>query len=176
MAVRTQKIMSEDLQVGMFVSGIDRPWRETPFPIQGFHVESRGQLEKLQHLCKWVYVDVRRSRTLGKFKPQQQEYSFVSDYFEEHQRKSGREIINLRIRTMQNDHPYRSVASLNSELRQARRIHRRIRDRIHRVLASVSKNGNLSVDQLRNVSSDLVNSVIRNPDAFTYLSRIETGR
>ena len=174
MAVRTQKIMSEDLQVGMFVSGIDRPWRETPFPIQGFHVESRGQLEKLQHLCKWVYVDVRRSRTLGKFKPQQQEYSFVSDYFEEHQRKSGREIINLRIRTMQNDHPYRSVASLNSELRQARRIHRRIRDRIHRVLASVGKNGNLSLDQLRNVSSDLVNCVIRNPDAFTYLSRIET--
>lgn len=174
MSVRTQKITAEDLQLGMFVSGIDRPWRETPFPIQGFHIEDRAQLEKLQHLCKWVYVDVRRSRSLGKLRPAAQEFSFVSEHFEEKQRQNGREIINLRIRTLQNDHPYKALTSLDRELRQARRIHRRIKSRIRKVLGSAADDGRLSLDRLRDVSFDLVNSVIRNPDAFAYLSRIES--
>lgn len=174
MAVRTQKVTAEDLQIGMFVSGIDRPWRETPFPIQGFHIEDRTQLEKLQHLCKWVYVDVRRSRALGKLRPQAQEFSFVSEHFEEKQRRNGREIINLRIRTIQNDHPYKSLTSLDSELKQARKVHRRIKDRIRKVLGSAADDGRLSLEQLRSVSFELVNSVIRNPDAFAYLSRIES--
>lgn len=173
MAVRTQKVFADDLQLGMFVSGIDRPWRETPFPIQGFHIENREQLEKLQHLCKWVYVDVRRSRAGLKIAAPQPEFSFVSEFFEEQQRKNGREVLNLRIRTMQNDYPYKSVTSLNAELRQARKVHRRIRDRIQQVLGNLSQSGDISVDQLRTVSSELVNSVIRNPDAFAYLSRIE---
>lgn len=174
MAVRTQKVFADDLQLGMFVSGIDRPWRETPFPIQGFHIENREQLEKLQHLCKWVYVDVRRSRAGLKIATPQPEFSFVSEFFEEQQRKNGREVLNLRIRTMQNDYPYKSVTSLNAELRQARKVHRRIRDRIQQVLGNLSQSGDISVDQLRTVSSELVNSVIRNPDAFAYLSRIES--
>lgn len=174
MAVRTQKVFAEELQMGMYVSGIDRPWRETPFPIQGFHIESRDQLDKLQHLCKWVYVDVRKSRTPLKHKPPQPEYSFVSEYFEEQQRKNGREVLNLRIRTLQNDYPYKSVTSLNAELREARKVHRRLRDRIARALGGLNQSGNISVDQLRTVSSELVGSVIRNPDAFAYLSRIDT--
>lgn len=174
MAVRTQKVFADDLQAGMFVSGIDRPWRETPFPIQGFHIENREQLEKLQHLCKWVYVDVRRSRAGLKITAPQSEFSFVSGFFEEQQRKNGREILNLRIRTMQNDHPYKSVTSLNAELRQARKVHRRIRDRIQEVLGNLNRSGHIRLDQLRTVSSELVNSVIRNPDAFAYLSRIES--
>ncbi|MCK5793049.1 MAG: DUF3391 domain-containing protein, partial [Ketobacter sp.] len=89
MAVRTQKLITDDLHVGMFVSGIDRPWRETPFPIQGFHIENRAQLEKIQSLCKWVYVDVQKSRTLSTVAPAQ-DFSFVSHYFEEKQRKNGR--------------------------------------------------------------------------------------
>lgn len=173
MAVRTQKVFAEELQVGMFVSGIDRPWRETPFPIQGFHIDNREQLDKLQHLCKWVYIDVHKSRS-HRFKVPPSEASFVSEYFNEQQRQNGREILNLRIRTLQNDHPYKSVTTLNSELREARKVHRRLKERITRVLGSLSHEGRASMEQLRSVSFELVGSVIRNPDAFTYLSRIET--
>ena len=172
MAVRTQKLITDDLQLGMFVSGIDRPWRETPFPIQGFHIETRQQLEKIQHLCRWVYVDVQKSRSLNTVSSTQ-EFSFVSSYFEEKQRKNGRELLNLRIRSIQNDRPYRRMTQLNAEMRQARRVHRRIRDRIRRTVRALTGEGRLSLDGLRTVSHELVNSVIRNPDAFAYLSRID---
>lgn len=173
MAVKTQKLISDDLQLGMFVSGIDRPWRETPFPIQGFHIESRAQLEKIQHLCKWAYVDVQKSRTLSNISPAQ-DFSFVSNYFEEKQRKNGRELLNLRIRNIQNDRPYKSLTNLNTEMRQARKVHKRIRDRIKRTLRALAGDGRLSIEELRDVSNELVNSVIRNPDAFAYLSRIDS--
>ena len=173
MAVRTQKLITDDLHVGMFISGIDRPWRETPFPIQGFHIENRAQLEKIQHLCKWAYVDVQKSRTLNSVSPPQ-DFSFVSNYFEEKQRKNGRELLNLRIRTMQNDRPYKNLTNLNTEMRQARRVHKRIRDRIKRTLRGLTGEGRLSIEDLRDVSNELVNSVIRNPDAFAYLSRIDS--
>src|SRR5690606_34431402 len=78
------------------------------------------------------------------------------------------------IRTMQNDYPYKSVTSLTAELRYARKVHRRIRDRIQQVLGNLNRSGDISIEQLRSVSSELVNSVIRNPDAFAYLSRIES--
>lgn len=174
MAVRTQKVIAKDLQIGMFVSGIDRPWRETPFPIQGFHVADRDQLEKLQHLCQWVYVDIHKSRTAPRATPNPDGRSFISGHFEQEQRQRGREILNLRLRTLQNDHPYKAVTSLGTELRHARKVHRRLRDRIGRVLGKLSRDGRAGIDPLRGIASELVSSVIRNPDAFTYLSRIES--
>jgi len=173
MAVRTQKLIADELQIGMFVSGIDRPWRETPFPIQGFHIESRDQLERIQHLCKWAYVDVQKSRAQVTAAPAQ-DFSFVSNYFEEKQRKNGRELLNLRIRSIQNDRPYKHLTNLNTEMRQARKVHKRIRDRIKRTLRALAGDGRLSIEDLRDVSNQLVNSVIRNPDAFAYLSRIDS--
>jgi HD-GYP domain-containing protein (c-di-GMP phosphodiesterase class II) len=173
MAVRTQKLITDDLQIGMFVSGIDRPWRETPFPIQGFHIENRPQLEKIQSLCKWVYIDVQKSRNINT-QASPQDFSFVSNYFEEKQRKNGREVLNLRIRTIQNDRPYKNLTNLNSEMRQARKVHKRIKDRIKHTLRALAGEGRLSLESLRDVSYELVNSVIRNPDAFAYLSRIDS--
>ncbi len=173
MAISSHKVQSDDLQIGMFVSGIDRPWRETPFPIQGFHIEKRAQLDKLKQLCEWVYVDVRKSRFQHKNLRKYSEISFVSRHYEQRQKRNGREVLNLRLRSIQNDRPYKSLTNLNSEMRQARRLHKRIRDRITQTLLGLTGKGRLGVDGLQDVSQELVNSVIRNPDAFTYLSRID---
>ena len=42
------KIYTVDLEVGMFVSALDRPWLETPFMIQGFRITDREQIDKLR--------------------------------------------------------------------------------------------------------------------------------
>src|SRR5690606_24288229 len=62
MAVKTERISTADLQLGMYVAELDRPWIETPFPLQGFHLRSREELQQLQHWCRHVYID----RQLGK--------------------------------------------------------------------------------------------------------------
>ena len=33
------KVFTGDLTTGMYVCGLDRPWLETPFLLQGFQIE-----------------------------------------------------------------------------------------------------------------------------------------
>ncbi len=174
MPVESRKITTDKLHIGMFVSRVDRPWSSTPFPIQGFHIESAEQLALVQNTCAWVEIDVQKSRRLNRLQADH-EISFISDYYTTAQeKKNGRELINLRIRHIQNDHPYRASGSLNNEIRYAKRLHRRIEERIKQVLRGLAGQGKLRMDQLRSASTDLVDSVIRHPDAFAYLSRMES--
>lgn len=173
MAISTQQVSAEDLQVGMFVSGIDRPWRETPFPIQGFHLENREQLEQLKQLCKWVNVDTQKSRT--RIQPViNSSIEEAADPFDPGAYQNSREILNSRLRAVQNPLPYRAISSFNAEMRQARKIHKRLNESIHQALKALTGQGRLRLDQLQTVSSELVSTVLRNPDAFAYLSRIES--
>jgi len=50
-----------ELQFGMYIAELDRPWTETPFMFQGFHLRTDKQLEALRKFCKHVFVDAARS-------------------------------------------------------------------------------------------------------------------
>jgi len=58
-----EKVDITQLTLGMFIAELDRPWIDTPFQLQGFIIESQEQIERLQQLCKFVYID--RQRSLG---------------------------------------------------------------------------------------------------------------
>jgi len=49
------------LKVGMYVCELDRPWLDSPFLLQGFHLISKDDIEEVQKHCSYVYVDVKRS-------------------------------------------------------------------------------------------------------------------
>ncbi|MEX1033279.1 MAG: DUF3391 domain-containing protein, partial [Cellvibrionaceae bacterium] len=38
MAIKQVKVDVNELTIGMFISGLDRPWSQTPFPLQGFYI------------------------------------------------------------------------------------------------------------------------------------------
>ena len=65
MGVQQKKVAVHDLEVGMFVSDLDRPWHQTPFPIQGFHIRSQDDIRALVSHCKWVLVDVAEASRLS---------------------------------------------------------------------------------------------------------------
>lgn len=46
-----------ELQFGMYVYELDRPWSETPFVFQRFVLKTQQQLEVLRKYCKHVFVD-----------------------------------------------------------------------------------------------------------------------
>ena len=55
------KIDSANLERGMYVAQLDRPWLETPFLFQGFEIREDSELKLLRQYCKHVYIDVSRS-------------------------------------------------------------------------------------------------------------------
>jgi CRP-like cAMP-binding protein len=57
----TTKIHTKNVTIGMYVSGLDTGWEDTPFPLQGFLIANEQQLKKLQQCCEYVEIDKSRS-------------------------------------------------------------------------------------------------------------------
>ncbi len=60
-ASRRYMIPIGELQLGMFVAELDRPWLDTPFLLQGFLLDSQGEIDTLRKYCKYAYVDLSLS-------------------------------------------------------------------------------------------------------------------
>lgn len=62
------KVFCENLQVGMFVSELDRDWSESTFLLQGFTIESLEDIEEVKRQCKFVYIDFRSEQQFKQYK------------------------------------------------------------------------------------------------------------
>ena len=60
-----KKIPVEELQFGMYVGELDRPWIGTPFLYQGFVVRTPQELEDLKKYCREVYIDTEKAELAG---------------------------------------------------------------------------------------------------------------
>lgn len=47
----------------MYVAELDRPWQGTPFMLQGFVLEDQADIDTLNSICKFVYID--RTKSIG---------------------------------------------------------------------------------------------------------------
>lgn len=59
-----------NLEIGMFVEELDKPWIESGFLLQGFFIETQDQIDQLQEECVFVFVNqasvadaIRRKRS-----------------------------------------------------------------------------------------------------------------
>jgi len=53
------KVLSQDLQIGMFVSELDKDWSESSFLLQGFTLEEQADIEAVRDQCQFVYIDFK---------------------------------------------------------------------------------------------------------------------
>ena len=60
-ASRRYLVPCAQLQLGMFVAELDRPWLDTPFLLQGFLADSQVEIDTLRKYCTYVYVDLSLS-------------------------------------------------------------------------------------------------------------------
>lgn len=60
--IKRYQVNVSDLDFGMFVAELDRPWLDTPFLLQGFLIESVVELETIRKHCEFVFVDFELSR------------------------------------------------------------------------------------------------------------------
>ena len=58
---RRLRVSVADLELGLFVAELDRPWVDTPLMIQGFLLDNDTDLETLRKYCRYVYIDLKFS-------------------------------------------------------------------------------------------------------------------
>jgi HD-GYP domain-containing protein (c-di-GMP phosphodiesterase class II) len=172
-AIKQVKIDINELALGMYVSGLDRPWSQTPFPLQGFYLRELDEVNQLKSLCQYVYIDVERGRgpvaaNLKKID------KFTKPKVVEREREnavSNEPVAPLKIQRG----VYREVEPLKKEVKKAQQLHQKVYGAVAEVvnMLETQQLENISMSETKQVASDMVDSVLRNPDAFTWLSRVQ---
>ncbi|AQT60639.1 HD-GYP domain-containing protein [Cellvibrio sp. PSBB023] len=171
MAIKQVKVDVNELTIGMYVSGLDRPWSQTPFPLQGFYLRDLGEINQLKALCHYVYIDVEKGR--GPISANLKTIAAPT------KKTTTRERVNSFTETLAplkiQRGLYRDVTPLQREVKQARQLHQKVYGAVVEVMEQLEKNqfDDLSLGETKRVASEMVDSVVRNPDAFTWLSRVQ---
>ncbi|MBW4936286.1 HD-GYP domain-containing protein [Marinobacter sp. F4206] len=167
MGVQQRKIAVHDLEVGMFVSDLDRPWHQTPFPIQGFPIRSQDDLRALTSHCKWVMIDVAEVRVSGELAES------VKPTFGRttSRRGNGRDVLQLPPISIREPVTYETVTTLKKEMKASRHLLDDAEMALHRLFETVRHDGVTDLKPIAEITSRMVSSVIRQPDALLWLSR-----
>jgi HD-GYP domain-containing protein (c-di-GMP phosphodiesterase class II) len=162
------KIGIEGLDIGMFVTDLDRPWKETSFLFQGMKVTSREELQELQALCSHVYVDTSRGLT-----PAPEFWRFHEDV-DPKRRASLRgkadflpnELSNLRQVT------YENSTKLEDEIKVAEKGYDSIKSNFELIQRDLQKGKNIDIDSVKQSVEIMVESILRNPSAFMLVKKL----
>jgi len=154
--VNKQKLPIEQLMPGMYVCEVDRPWLETPFLMQGFRIRNEQDIAKIASVCKYVYVDTDKSAVKRVFKPQGQ---------------AGANDPNRIQRTFRSPLPYQRP--FENEIAYAQDLQRRAKQAVGQLFDSVRLGNDIRAREIKGFITDMVKSVVRNPDALMLLSNLQ---
>ncbi|MBU2952589.1 HD-GYP domain-containing protein [Marinobacter sp. F3R08] len=167
MGVQQKKVAVHDLVVGMFVSDLDRPWHQTPFPIQGFHIRSQDDIRALVSHCKWVMVDEAETRESKSVKGGGKQ-AFGKTLTK---RGGGREQLQLPPLSIREPVTYETVTSLKKEMKASKRLLDDVELVLDQLFETLRTEAVPDIRPIAEITSKMVSSVIRQPDALLWLSR-----
>jgi HD-GYP domain-containing protein (c-di-GMP phosphodiesterase class II) len=168
LGIKQIKIDVGEVIIGMFVSGLDRPWTQTPFPIQGFYVRDLDEIKQLKVHCNHVYIDVIKGAAparanLKRMEPLKKKKIGIKP-------AANQPVALAPIKVKPNT--YTHYEPLEKEVKRARQLHQKVFSAVGEVMSQIDSGTLASVHETKRAASDMVDSVLRNPDAFTWLSRI----
>lgn len=151
-----KKIDVHDLKYGMWVSELDRPWRDTPFLFQGFEIRWKEDLETLRRVCEHVYIDTDLTADL-----RPRDITLVG-------------LDGCPAGVDGTPPGYENRTSLEEELETAKGLYTSATDVLTEILDNVEFKKKISARQVKQTVAGMANSIIRNPDAFTLLTTLKT--
>ena len=165
MEIIQTKVSVEELSVGMYISQLDRPWLETPFKLQGFLVRDESEISQLKKYCKHVYVDSQKG--LDPLQPVKHEQLKDSG----RRKQVAPPIYKFTPIEVRHD-TYREFIGFNTEAKEAQQLHMDVGKALANVSAQIGKGQAFDQKPVKNVASNIVSSVIRNPDVLAWLTRV----
>lgn len=174
MGIKQIKVDASEVTIGMFVSGLDRPWAQTPFPLQGFFVRELAEIKELGQHCRHVYIDVAKGSPpikadLKKISAGHQKVTIAK----QQRSPSGGKLAGVApIKVRYSVYPA-AVRPAEKEVKYARALHQEVFGAISRVMESIEQEHNtVPLHETKRTASLMVDSILRSPDAFTWLTRV----
>lgn len=156
------KVTTDQLQIGMYVCELDRPWLETRFLMQGFYINSEEEINELAETCLYVYIDTVQSRT------------GYDARFSQHKSKQHDE----RIKKIFPDKaltPYKDLSHWENELSVAKPVISKLCDSVAKMMDDLKVGRSIDVRKIEAAVDPMIDSLIRNPDACIWLARMKNA-
>ena len=162
MQIEERQVQVHELRIGMFVSRLDRPWTETPFPLQGFLILNTAQIERIAEYCESVWIDVEKS---GPAEPVSALQTLSPD---------ANPVLAMKMRegSWLGAVEYPRQATVEEELPLATAAFQNVSERATEILDTLRSGGNVSREQISAAVEPVVASLVRNPDAFFWLETL----
>lgn len=152
-----KRINASELAIGMYVSRLDRPWRETPFLFQGFHIAEASEIDEIKQQTEHVYILV----------PDEEIEVSGARHAENTERDPG------QYGQYNENHARHTKVEIEQELPVARRTHKEIAGLVAEIESALESNQELDVPRIKETVGYMVQSIERNPDAYVWLTRIK---
>ncbi|PLW83786.1 diguanylate cyclase [Kineobactrum sediminis] len=150
------KIDTSDLELGMYVSGLDRPWLETPFLLQGFRIDTAEDLRTLKEYCRFVFVDSQKSsREQRKLRPRRP--------------RVAKEAL-FPLRKLKS---YTDSSNWTEEFPRAEAAVKQLSSGVEEVFQDAASGAALDVVRVKRSVEPMIDSISRNPDACIWLARLK---
>lgn len=153
------KVNTAELEVGMYVSSLDRPWLDAPFALQGFQIQSDDDVERLQNYCHYVYIDCQRST--------QEKSQLIRKLAYRPRTSLGRIFLDRKLKV------YQDSSDWNGEYPQAQSAVEALSEGIDSIFERASTGSALDVVKIKKSVEPMIDSVTRNPDACIWLARMK---
>jgi putative nucleotidyltransferase with HDIG domain len=151
--IKEKKIMQipvSGLKIGMYVCELDRPWLETPFILQGFHIRSHDDIDEIAKYCQSVSIELSEDNWLP---------------------ATERAVPEARVVRTQN---YINTSSQKDELRNAKHTHANARALTRSFMDDVRLGRGIDIKEVKATVSECVRSILRNPDAMLWMSKLRS--
>jgi len=168
MNIEKEKISVKFLKVGMYVCKLDRSWLDTPFPFQGFYIRTKNEIRDLQAFCDHVYIDVVKGKTLNN----ESEISKPSPLLRKNNKKNK---YRSRSKPLVVNHNYYTpqLKPIKSEFNAAHNLMLDLNSAIEETSFNLRVGKGLDIKKTKQVASQVVNSVIRNPNTLVWLTQLK---
>ena len=159
-----KEVSVDQLEFGVFIAELDRPWTETPFTYQGFVLETKRELEALRKYCRKVYIDLDRGPDLsGRSQPG------AGNPAEPPRMPPPKPslLASIKIRVA-----YRQQSTVDEELPAAKAAHKQTVAVLREIISNIEAGKALDALRVQQAVNSMAESVVRNPDAMMLLANL----
>jgi len=151
-----KQIPSDKVEFGMYISGLDRPWIETPFLFQGFVVSEQQEIDDLKNFTKYVYIKAPDEE----FEIKKPESRKPQQGLQQDQTANINKI------------KYKNTVSADEEIQRIRTSHENFAKSLTDIENLIRSGGILKIEHIEEPVNVMVSSVKKNPDAYLWLTRL----
>ena len=162
-----KKIRVEDLEVGMFVEDFNVPWMDHPFLSSKKRIRSAREIDLIrEHGIREVYINTRRGRDSSR--------AVAMDEADAEVRRQMQEELSSRPKGPAPPPLSREQAAFEEEVERAKEVYSEAKALVKDLLHDARLGRSIDGDRAARTVDKMVDSIFRNPDAITSLSRLKS--